>query len=231
MLPPYCGGPGGAGVNWRKLYGEAHLWNNHTCYGINRINRYFRSSKQGEKRYHLQMAMQDLNYSVDHLPQQFPVMPEILYYRGLVHKLQGNVAGALADWQRSISLDGRYVKSIVDLADLYAGQMKKPDQALELVTQGLRDNPESKALQNRYTRYGGKLPYPAPRVPPPAERDKAESGVGAGDKPSDTPQDRTVEKARPAAAPAAPVIGTSNNPWCRFCPEPAPSRDPAPSRP
>jgi len=25
MLPPYCGGPGGAGVNWRKLYGEAHL--------------------------------------------------------------------------------------------------------------------------------------------------------------------------------------------------------------
>lgn len=231
MLPPYCGGPGGAGVDWRRQLGEAHIWNNHTCYGINRINRYYRSSRRGEKSYHLQTAMQDFNYSVDHLPQQFPLMPEILYYRGLVHKLQGNVAGAMADWQKSISLNQRYVKSIVDLADLYAGEMKKPDQALALVTEGLRDNPDSKALRNRYARYGGKLPYPEPRVPPQVGQEKAGSGAKADDKPADQAPDKTAEKVQPVAAPTAPVIGTTNNPWCRFCPESAPSKDPAPSKP
>ena len=41
MLPPYCGGPGGG--DWAKILGPDRVWNNHTCYGINRINRYFRS--------------------------------------------------------------------------------------------------------------------------------------------------------------------------------------------
>lgn len=235
MLPPYCGGPGGAGVDWRKQFGEAHVWNNHTCYGINRINRYYRSSRQAEKKYHLQTALQDFNYSVDHLPQQFPIMPEILYYRGLVHKLQGNIAGAVADWQKSISLDRRYSKSIVDLADLYAGQMKKPALALELVTEGLRDNPESKALKDRYTRYGGKLPYPEPRVSPQAEEEMAGTGAKTEDRPAEKTagkvQERQAETVRPDAAPTAPATGTAGNPWCRFCPEPAPSKGPAPSTP
>lgn len=231
MLPPYCGGPGGKGMDWAAILGPARTWNNHTCYGINRINRYYRSSKQGERRYHLQTAMQDFNYSVGHLPQDFPLMPEILYYRGLVHKLQGNVSGAMSDWLKSISLNKRYVRSIVELADLYAQQMKKPDQALELVTEGLRDNPGVKALQNRYTRYGGKLPYPEPRIPAPAEQEKTESGTSVAEQSDAKPQDAKTETVRPGVTSTPQVTGTAKNPWCRFCPEPPPSQDPAASTP
>lgn len=224
MLPPYCGGPGGQGVDWARYLGQERVWNNHTCYGINRINRYYSARRTGEKKYHLQLALQDLDYSVNHLSQRFPLMPEILYYRGLVHKLQSNFPGAMMDWQKSIEMDKRYVRSIVELADLYAQQMKKPAQALELVTDGLRDNPDSKALQNRYTRYGGKLPYPQPRVPEPV-------AAKADGKSADKPPEKAKSRIRPQDVYVPPVIGTTENPWCRFCPEPAPSKDPASSKP
>lgn len=248
MLPPYCGGPGGG--DWKTILGEARTWNNHTCYGINSLNRYYRSRSAGERKYHLQTALQDFNYSVSHLPETFPLMPEILYYRGVTLKLQGSVPLAMADWQKSISLDKHYVRSIQELADLYAKNLGKPEQALEVVTEGLRHNPDVKPLQKRYTRYGGKLPYPEPRVAikPPQEgapEAKGESEMAKAEK-SD------VEKAKAAAptdaarteAPSqqpdlgkakepspAPVIGTPDNPWCRFCPIVEPSKGPEPSTP
>jgi tetratricopeptide (TPR) repeat protein len=250
LLPPYCGGPGGG--DWKAILGEARIWNNHTCYGINRLNRYYKSRTAGERNYHLQTALQDFNYSVDHLPQTFPLMPEILYYRGMTHKLRGTPALAMADWQKSISLDKHYVKSIQELADLLAKNLGKPEQALEVVTEGLRDNPGVKSLQQRYTRYGGKLPYPEPRVAikPPQEgapvakgesemahaeksdAEKAKATAPAADAArTDAPsQQPDMGKAKEPSA-AAPVMGTSDNPWCRFCPVVPPSKGPGPSTP
>lgn len=241
-LPAYCGGPSD-GVNWRAVLGEQVVWNNHTCYGINRINRYFRTSRPGERQNHLGTALQDLNYSVSKLPENFPLMPEILYYRGLVHKLMGKNALAMADWQKSIRLDKRYVKSIVDLADMYAQQKTTRGQALELVTEGLKDMPNSKALKNRYTRFGGKLPYPEARVssPAPAQTPAVAPEVAPAVAPAqasaaDSSQAQSKDPgAKPATVPAdsavQPFMGMEGNPWCRFCPEPGPSADPGSSKP
>lgn len=244
MLPPYCGGPGGG--DWKAILGEARTWNNHTCYGINRLNRYYKSRTAGERKYHLQTALQDFNYSVSHLPQTFPLMPEILYYRGVTLKLQGTPALAMADWQKSISLDKHYVRSIQELADLLAKKIGKPEQALEVVAEGLRDNPDVKSLQKRYTRYGGKLPYPEPRVAiKPAQEGalqaKGESEMANVEKTkeaalatdaakTDVPsQQPDLGKAKEPSP--APVIGTPDNPWCRFCPVVPPSKGPEPSTP
>jgi tetratricopeptide (TPR) repeat protein len=241
MLPAYCGGPGAGGVDWNRVLGPERLWNNHTCYGINRINRYYRAKSPGERAYHLQVALQDFNYSVDHLPDHFPLMPEIYYYRGLVRKLRGEPAKAVADWLETLKRDRHYVKAILGLADLYAEQMKKPEEALKWVTEGLRDNPDSKALQDRYTRLGGKLPYPAPRQPEPAARTHAAQGEPAPGAPAGGQAPTAATTPAPTAAATAaqpsadqavsPVLGTVNNPWCRFCPEPAPAKGPGPSKP
>lgn len=244
MLPPYCGGPGGG--DWKAILGEARIWNNHTCYGINSLNRYYRSRSAGERRYHLQTALGDFNYSVSHLPPNFPLMSEILYYRGVVLKLQGTLPLAMADWQKSISLDKHYVRSIQELADLLAKNLGKPEQALEVVAEGLRDNPDVKSLQKRYTRYGGKLPYPEPRVvakPPQdgaseakSESEKALSERAKADAPAMDAARADAPTKKPDSSKAEepvlePVIGTPDNPWCRFCPVVAPSKDPAPSTP
>lgn len=244
MLPPYCGGPGGG--DWKAILGEARIWNNHTCYGINRLNRYYKSRTAGERTYHLQTALQDFNYSVDHLPQTFPLMPEILYYRGMTHKLLGTPALAMADWQKSISLDRHYVRSIQELADLFAKNLGKPEQALEVVTEGLRDNPDVKSLQKRYTRYGGKMPYPEPRVAIKSPQEGAPGAQGESEM-ADAEKTKEAAPATDAARPdapsqqpdsgkakepsPAPVIGTPDNPWCRFCPIVEPSKGPGPSTP
>ena len=226
MLPPYCGGPGGG--DWKRILGPEGTWNNHTCYGINRLNRYYRSRSAGERKYHLQTALDDFNYSVSHLPQNFPLMPEILYYRGVTLKLQGTIALAMADWQKSIGLDKHYVRSIQELADLFAKNLDKPEKALEVVTEGLRDNPNVKSLQKRYTRYGGKLPYPEPRVAAkevPAEAPAVQAGPDNGHKDGDPADVAKSDATNATQVPAktqdvAPphVIGVPGDPWCRFCP-------------
>lgn len=235
MLPAYCGGPGGEGVDWRKRLGEARIWNNHTCYGINSINRYYRAKSTEDRRFHLNTARQDLNYSVEHLPEDFLLMPEVYYYRGMVYKLLGNNSQAVSDWLKSISLDKHYVNSIVDLADLIGRDMKNPEKALTLVTQGLRDNPDSKGLKRRYKLFGGKEPFPEPykpkvETPPPAEDTKPkepEQAAAAVPEPVPAPEVETVIS---PASPNAP-IGSPTNPWCRFCPDPPAAADPGTSKP
>ncbi len=224
MLPPYCGGPGGG--DWAKILGPDRVWNNHTCYGINRINRYFRSRSATDKEYHLTTALKDFDYSVGHLPERFPLMPEILYYRGLTHQLMGRDAQAMADWLKSISMDKLYVKSITALADLYA-KAGKQAKALELVTEGLRNSPEAKSLKRQYTSLGGKLPYPEAYVAKPVETPPAKAAEAVNSVSTEAEPNANVPASLPLPVqqqPAVPVTGSKTNPWCRFCVDPAPSK-------
>lgn len=232
MLPPYCGGPGGG--DWKAILGPEIGFNNHTCYGINFLNRYYRARQSWQKKQYLQNALGDFNYSVNHLSPGFKLMPEILYYRGLTLRLMGREAEAMADFLKSIQLDPKYARSVAELADLYDSKLANRKKALELVTEGLRHNPTSRELQRRYERFGGKPPYPEPYAaratpenPPPA----APPAAPATPAPVATePVARPGAEATPAVTPAQPVTpGSPTNPWCRFCPDPAPG--PAPSTP
>jgi hypothetical protein len=107
------------------------------------------------------------------------------------------------------------------LADFYSG-IKQPAKALEIITEGLRHNPDTKSLQRRYTELGGELPYPAPIEPTPA----VEAEAAKPEEPP-TPTPNSVEPAAsPTTVPPAPVeptaepqIGSPTNPYCRFCPD------------
>ena len=215
MLPDYCQNP----EQWKSILGPDAGWNNHTCYGINRINRYYKSKNSREKSDNLQTALGDFNYSVAKLPPDFVLMPEIYMYRGITFSLMGRVGEAVADLQKATGMDPKLVKAYNELADLYEGKLSQPGKALEIVTKGLRYNPDIQSLQRRYTRLGGKLPYP--------ESVSRPSPVVAETPPA-LPQGAAVEVA-PAAAPAEKTgvapdteklkIGSPTNPYCRFCPD------------
>lgn len=240
MLPPYCGGPGGG--DWKAILGPEIGFNNHTCYGINFLNRYYRAKTSWQKKQYLQNALGDFNYSVRHLSPGFKLMPEILYYRGLTYRLMGREAEAMGDFLKSIQLDPKYSKSVAELADLYARKLANPKKALELVTEGLRHNAASRELRRRYDRLGGKQPYPEPYAVPAAPDTPKSAPV-----PTPTPaQEAPAAPARSAAEPPPPATaterpagtspqpatpGSPTNPWCRFCPDPTPAPGPAPSTP
>jgi tetratricopeptide (TPR) repeat protein len=242
-LPAYCGGPGGG--DWKSILGPDRIWNNHTCYGINRLNRYYKAKSKTEKNLHLQTALRDFSYSVDKLKPEFPLMPEIYMYRGITYKLMGRHAEALTDLNKSIDLNPKYAKSIFELADIYNSVYKKRDKALELVTEGLRHNPDSKPLQRRYTKFGGALPFPKPYIPdtpksttenkheaPVKVDQETKTGSNIEGKTEDTSSNTTkanedVKTTKETTA----VSGLPTNPWCRFCPEPTQSQNPETSMP
>lgn len=215
LLPDYCQNP----EHWKSILGPATGLNNHTCYGINWINRYYKSRTSREKRDSLQNALGDFNYSVSKLPPDFALMPEIYMYRGITYTLMGRNGEAVADLHKAISMDPKLTKSYNELADLYETKFSQPGKALEIITEGLRHNPETKSMQRRYTRLGGKLPYPEPlsgSAPVAADTPASSEQVAI---PTPAPITAPVEKAEAEPEAEAPKIGTPENPYCRFCPD------------
>lgn len=215
VLPDYCQNP----AHWGAILGPSAGWNNHTCYGINWINRYYKSRSPGDKRYSLQNALGDFNYSVGKLPPDFALMPEIHMYRGITYGLMGRQGEAVADLQKAIGMNPKLVRAYNELADLYEGKLSQPGKALEIVTEGLRHNPDVKSMQRRYTRLGGKLPYPEPLSRPEPASAAPPAAPAQGAAPAAAPVAAPVEKADAAPDSEKPKIGSPTNPYCRFCPD------------
>lgn len=250
LMPAYCGGPGFE--SWKAVLGQEMELNNHTCYGIVKIHRYYKNFGSADKKSYLDEALIDFNYSVGHLSPEFKLMPEILYYRGLTRRLQGKDIEAIPDFVKSISLDQKYTKSITELADIYDNKLTDRKKALGLVTEGLRHNPNSKELKRRYGKLGGALPYPEPYEKNGNEQESEKvkdshnppielpgtSGTTAKQNNTISPDKTTgipsttdaANPDKPVAIPPQPVIGSKSNPWCRFCPDAGQASDPATSK-
>ena len=111
-------------------------------------------------------------------------------------------------------------QAYAELADIQAHD-EKPGEALKTVTEGLRHVPGSKPLKRRYTELGGKLPYPEPIAPAPAEPQAAQPDEVASPGPA-SPAEPAVGgpvEATAVAPVAQPKIGSPDNPYCRFCPD------------
>jgi tetratricopeptide (TPR) repeat protein len=225
LLPSYCQGD----PYWKSALGPEITWNNHTCYGINRLNRYYKSGTAWERKAQLETALGDFNYSIGHLKPDFKLMPEIYVYRGTTYKLLARNGEAMTDFLKAISLDPKLAKAYSELADIYESKLSRRDKALEIVTEGLRHNPQAKTLQRRYTEFGGKLPYPE-AVAKTMSTDETKAEVKPKEKleaatPStditDQASDRSKQTAPPEPTPQSdqPKIGSPTNPYCRFCPD------------
>jgi len=203
----------------------------HYCDGYRFIDRAY--SAMGNKRdmkYYLEVAINSFDYELSHTKED-DIRRDIR--RGEAHlgkaralKLMGRNAEAAAEFNKAL----RYKPDSQDiyqaLVDYYqeAGNKQK---ALEMATEGLKRNPNSKGLKRRYTELGGKLPYPeAVDKAMPAEEVRAEikpvvkleaapsSGVTTGQASDPT---KLTAPIGPTPETESPTFGSPKNPYCRFC--------------
>ena len=205
---------------WVQRLGQGFDHTHHYCNGLNYINRYYSSRSQQDKRFNLNNAEGNLQYMVANADPGYSLMPDVYLNLGVVYSLTNQTAQAITHFNKAIELNPRQPKAYNALSDYYA-KTKQSAKALEIVTTGLRYNPDTKSLQRRYTELGGKLPYPAPIEPTPA----VEAEAAKPEEPP-TPTASSVEpaasptvSAAPVEPPAEPQIGSPTNPYCRFCPD------------
>jgi len=238
-LPPYCKAklgknvPPSDAIAWRSSLGMDYQHIHHYCSGLNVMNYYYRTTGEAYKQKVLKVAVNQFSYMVDKATPTWVLMPEIYANRGEAYILAGKFGEGLSDLKKAISLNPHILKPYLTLANHYIRQ-KQTRNAMEIITEGLKHNPEHKGLQRRYLELGGQKPFPEPyaqtrteETPIVEKQDAAPASQG------DVVSDTTAQtQSPPATEPdteqnTAPKIGGPGNPYCRFCPEPAPADVPA----
>jgi tetratricopeptide (TPR) repeat protein len=244
-LPPYCStllrkvtehDP--EYLAWREKLGEGFGSSHHYCQSLNLINRYYRERDPNERRYILQASLGEFAYVIEHAPQTYVLMPEILMNRGWALAKLHKDGEAITDLMKSLELNPRLPRTYSVIADFYE-ERKIPGKAIETISEGLKHIPNNKSLQHRYVKLGGKMPFPEPYEQAPADAQpsakKTEDGALAQPKETSGKTDKNVpepiksdslNKENPPTQ-----IGVPGNPYCRFCPDPAPAPADTPAAP
>lgn len=223
LLPQICTARLGPASQTTKFQEPFHN-TLHYCMGRTFLNRYYSSFNRGDAATNLKLASDEFNYLVAHWYPDYPAA-DIFLHRGIVLSLMKKNAEAITDLTKALSYDSQSVRAYLTLANLFDNQ-KQQKKALEVVTEGLRNVPESKALKRRYEELGGKLPYPEPIAVQPEPEMKADSP-----KPKEiyseinveTPQAQTSNTsehsiaADKAADKETSPEGAPPKRWCRFC--------------
>ncbi len=223
-LPPYCGARFNEGSEafktWRSSMGGDFIHIHHYCAGLNFLNRSYGMASAKDRQGTLGGAVREFDYVLTHASPDFSLRAEILMNRGVALSLLKRQGEAITNLTQAIEKSPDLPRAYMTLADIYDAQ-KQRAKALETVTEGLRHSPGTRSLQRRYTELGGKLPYPEPIKPAPAETPQAAAVPAA---PAQAAEQSAAPKPPAEAAPAqpaeaAPKIGSPKNPYCRFCPD------------
>lgn len=215
LMPPYCKvkftAPQGSPEwqAWRDRIGENFIDIHHYCVGLNYVNRYWGAHNALDRGYYLKNAMDNFNYMVKAAKPGFPLLSELYSNRGDVFKLEGQPGQAIEDYNHAIASNPQATRPYLQLIDLYESQ-KLREKSLKVATEGLRNDPGSKALQRRYLELGGKRPFPKPtrtEASAPAPVSQPETSASEPVSPVDTSDE------------PQPKIGSPTNPYCRFCPD------------
>lgn len=214
----------------------------HYCDGLRFLDRAYASmGNKQDMGHYLSVSIDNFDYVLTHTQEDYVMRGEVHVGKARALKLAGKKGEAAAEYLKALRYNPNSLAIYLALADFYEETGDKP-KALEMVTEGLKRNPDSKGLKLRYTKLGGKLPYPeAVAKTMPAEMTGAEakpvvnseaappSGEANGqsaDAPSEQIKFKTEGKAEPVPAsaqtkPAEPAaaskIGSPKNPYCRFC--------------
>lgn len=232
LLPEYCkvrytdNGRSPEFRAWMQRVGPKFMGMHHYCTGINYINRYLYRITDKKRNYYLSRALPEIDYVAKDMPPDFALAGDIHLNRGIALQLMKRDSLAIIDFYKSIEHDPKQVRAYIAIADMYLKSNNK-SKALESITNGLRNVPDSKNLQKKYLELGGKEPFPVAtpvikeevrmgEVVAPATADAAEKQVDL-----DATSGKKLgidEKNTNGLTGSGTEIGSPNNPYCRFCP-------------
>lgn len=211
---------------WASIYGQDWIHMHHYCAGLNFINRSYRGASKSEKDNTLRTAVSEFDYTLKNIRSNTALSAEVLMARGQALLGLGRVPEANRDLDRAVAIDPKLKRAYGLLADSYVA-LKQKDKALQVISEGIRRNPEATSLKRRYDELGGTKPYPSAYVAETPEKPAAvdtpaatgtQAEAGSAGK-IDAPEAPPSAAASPADAPVTPPpIGSPTNPYCRFCP-------------
>ncbi|MDD5389306.1 MAG: tetratricopeptide repeat protein [Gallionellaceae bacterium] len=222
---------------WSRMVQGDQNWSHvhHYCDCVRFTNRAYAALGKDKQAvsFNLGEAMGGCNYVISHTTPDFSLLPEIFLQKGVIYSLRGEDSLAAGEYLRAISGNNKLVKAYIGMAD-YFSQKNDKKKALEIITTGLQNNPESKGLKRMYKELGGAMPYPVPTAAVAEAPGKKPDDAAANAQPpnaAEPPQDKAGKQETPLAVADTPVevrdeIGSPTNPWCRFCPD-TPAAPPA----
>lgn len=142
--------------------------------------------------------------AIANLDSNHPLLAEVYTLRGKAREMMGKYGEAEADLRLATQLDQKHGDAHAALVRLYL-ETKRKDKGLAALKAGLAAAPEHKVLARLAQQYKVAIPKPAARPEP------AATPV--------SPPAATTEQPSTTAPPAKEAIGSSANPWCRFCPD------------
>ncbi len=214
--------------NWAERLGPQFYDFHHYCAGLNQMYRYQRLLTDSNRNYYLSRAVPEMNYAMDKLPPNFPLAGEMYLNRGLAKQLMRQNAAALTDFQKAINNNPKLTQAYISIAEFHEKANQK-QKALDLISTGLREVPDSKALKRKYIKLGGKEPFPVQItetskieqkiVTEPSENIMAKEPTNSSTT-AETVKAITKESNNSAndTKSIAPNETSSKNPYCRFCP-------------
>ncbi len=218
MLPFWCDQKARETSNWKSgLRGGIY----HYCNGLSRLNAYWKKHSAYEKQYALKEAINEFNYMiVNNQGSKDPMLGEVYMNKAIALRLGGSDVAAISDLHKALEYNPGLPQVYIELTNLYI-KLKQNERALEVVSQGLRHLPDTKALQKQYTSLGGKLPYPEAinKSSEEVQKQLPEFAPPQPPNPETKPRQSTEEK---QPAPTQNDMQKSQEgekkSWCRFCP-------------
>lgn len=195
-------------------------------------SRYFAERDQAKKAFLLAEIIDEANYVIRNSQPDAPMLGQVYLERARAYADRKQRAEAVKDYLQAISLTPNVASPFLELSRLF-GDLGDKAKALEYATAGLRHNPNSRGLRQRYLELGGKPPFPEPIAPPaqPPTSPAAPVPIPApatppvtGDAVERPEREPVREPSRPRGPESAPPAGEQDgkppaaNPYCRFCP-------------
>ncbi len=195
-------------------------------------SRYFAERDQAKKAFLLTEIIDEANYVIRHSQPDAPMVGQVYLERARAYADRKQRAEAVKDYLQAIALAPKVASPYLELSRLF-GDLGDKAKAMEYATAGLRHNPNSRGLRQRYLELGGKPPFPEPIEPAPQPPTPPAAPVPSpapatppvtGDAVEQPEREPVREQPRPRGPESAPPTGAQDgkppaaNPFCRFCP-------------
>ncbi len=227
---------------------EHYLHFHHYCAAMNAMNRLYSTVESKQQQYQAGLVVGETGYVISHAAESHPLMSEVYALRGKALALIKQTGKAESSLMKALQLDPGHIGAYATLGNLYLDTRRKA-KAIETAKAGLAVDPQSKPLRRLASKLAIKLeeiksgearaesaapqdhpgaagdksrkdasksqaePAPSAAVPP-----SASSSVSSEKQVIETPTRLEEKSADRESTPAK--VGSSKNPWCRFCPEP-----------